>query len=130
MQHVLSILKRLLSWLIDKMPLPPARLEYGNPIPAIKPDFGVILKQTLNKTSRKALVQQMLAMCRLSGWQATTLNPGMSNSDKMALVTARYSKVALTDDADLLYDELVGLAATTMGWAQAISKQQRKAAKK
>jgi hypothetical protein len=50
----------------------------------------------------------------------------MSPSDKMALLTTRFSKVALTDDPDTLYDELVGLAATTMGWAQTIAKQKAK----
>jgi hypothetical protein len=71
----------------------------------------------------------MLEMCRLGGWQATTLNPGMSASDKMSLVTTRFSKVALTDDPDTMYDELIGLAAATMGWAQSIAKQQAKEAK-
>jgi hypothetical protein len=108
---------------------PVARLEYGGPIVPKETGFGAILKQTLNKTSRKALTQQMLAMCRLGGWQATTLNPGMSPSDKMALLTTRFSKVALTDDPDTLYNELVGLAATTMGWAQTIAKQKAKEAK-
>lgn len=101
---------------------PVARLEYGGPIVPKETGFGAILKQSLNKTSRQALSRKMLAMCSLSGWQATTLNPGMSNDDKMSLLTTRYSKVALTDDADTLYDELLGLAATTMGWAQAIAK--------
>ena len=107
---------------------PTARLEYGRPIVPATTDVGAILKQTLNKTSRKALARKMLAMCTLGGWQATTLNPGMSPSDKMSLLTTRFSKVALTDDADTLYDELVGLAAATMGWAQAIAKQKAKEA--
>jgi len=107
---------------------PVARLEYGGPIVPKETGFGAILKQTLNKPSRKALARKMLAMCSLGGWQATTLNPGMSPSDKMALLTTRFSKVALTDDPDTLYDELVGLAATTMGWAQAIAKQKAKEA--
>ncbi len=105
---------------------PVARLEYGGPIVPKETGFGAVLKQTLNKTSRQALARQMLAMCRLSGWQATTLNPGMSASDKMSLLTTRFSKVALTDDSDTLYEELVGLAATTMGWAQAIAKEKAK----
>ena len=105
------------------MTLPPARLEYGRPIVPKETGWGAILKQTLNKTSRKALARKMLAMCSLSGWQATTLNPGMSNDDKMSLLTTRFSKVALTDDPDTLYDGLVALAATTMGWAQSIAKQ-------
>lgn len=102
---------------------PTARLEYGRPIVPKETGYGAILKQSLNKTSRKALARKMLAMCSLSGWQATTLNPGMSADTKMSLLTTRFSKVALTDDPDTLYDELVGLAATTMGWAQAIAKQ-------
>jgi len=105
---------------------PVARLEYGGPIVPTTTGFGAILKQTLNKTSRQALSRKMLAMCSLSGWQATTLNPGMSPSDKLALVTTRYSKVALTDDPEELYDELLALAAATMGWAQSEAKQRAK----
>jgi hypothetical protein len=102
---------------------PTARLEYGRPIVPKETGWGAILKQSLNKTSRQALARKMIAMCSLSGWQATTLNPGMSNDDKMSLLTTRFSKVALTDDPEMLYDSLLGLAATTMGWAQAIAKQ-------
>jgi hypothetical protein len=108
---------------------PTARLEYGNPTAPTVTGFGFIVKQTLNKRSRKDIALKMLEMCRLGGWQATTLNPGMSPSDKMALLTTRFSKVALTDDTDTLYDELVGLAGTTMGWAQSIAKQKAKEAK-
>jgi hypothetical protein len=102
---------------------PVARLEYGGPIVPREPRFGAILKQSLNKASRKALARKMIGMCSLSGWQSTTLNPGMSNDDKMSLLTTRFSKVALTDDPEMLYDSLLNLAATTMGWAQAIAKQ-------
>ncbi len=105
---------------------PVARLEYGQPIVPTETGFGAILKQSLNKTSRKALSLKMISMCGLSGWQATTLNPGMSADNKMSLLTTRFSKVALTDDPDTLYDELVALAATTMGWAQAIAKEKAK----
>jgi hypothetical protein len=97
-------------------------------------DFRFIVKQSLSKKSRMALGEAMVRMCSLYGWQATTLNVDMGDSDKMALLTTRYSKIALTDDPGTRYDELVELAAVTMGWAQAIAraqrKQERKAAKK
>lgn len=108
---------------------PTARLEYGQPtVPQKIVDFGAIVKQSLTKASRKALARKLIAMCGLGGWQATTLNPGMSNEDKMSLLTTRFSKVALTDDPDTLYDGLVTLAATAMGWAQAIAKQKAREA--
>lgn len=134
MRLVLWIQQRLKSWLIrlvvHTMAKHTAQLEYGQdrPVPATL-DAGFILKQSLTKKSRTALAREMVAMCSLYGWQATTLNRGMSDSDKMAILTTKFSKVALTDDPGTLYDELVGLAAATMGWAQAISKAQRKAAK-
>jgi hypothetical protein len=89
-----------------------------------------IVKQSLTKKSRFALGRAMVAMCGLGGWQATTLNREMGNQDKLGILTTRYSKIALADDDAALYDELVALAAATMGWAQALAKTQRKAAKK
>jgi len=92
--------------------------------------FRFIVKQSLTKKSRVALGEAMVRMCSLYGWQATTLNLDMGDSDKMALLTTRYSKIALTDDPGTRYDELVELSAVAMGWAQAEARKQKRAAKK
>jgi len=93
-------------------------------------DFRFIVKQSLTKKSRMTLGEAMVRMCSLYGWQATTLNVDMGDSDKMALLTTRYSKIALTDDPGTRYDELVELAAVTMGWAQSIARAQKKTERK
>ena len=44
------------------------------------------MKQSMTKKSRMDLSTQMLGMCQLSGWQATTLNPDMGDAEKLAIV--------------------------------------------
>lgn len=86
-------------------------------------DIGRIVKQSLTKKSRIDLGRDMMAMCRLAGWQSTTLNPEMAPADKLAIVTAAFGKLATEDTEADLYGELIRLSATTMGWAQGIERR-------
>lgn len=86
-------------------------------------DIGRIVKQSLTKKSRIDLGRDMLAMCRLAGWQSTTLNPEMAPADKLAIVTAAFGHLATEDTEADLYGELVRLAAVSMGWAQGIERR-------
>jgi hypothetical protein len=81
------------------------------------------MKQSMTKKSRTDLSRAMVAMCQLTGWRDTTLNPDMGDDAKMAILAARFGKVTTQDADDTLYNELVDMAAVTMGWAQGISRR-------
>jgi hypothetical protein len=85
-----------------------------------------LVKQSLTKKSRSDLGQRMIDMCTLTGWQGTTLNPDMSDADKLAILTARFGKLVTQDDATQLYTELVDISAASMGWAQGIARQEKR----
>ena len=72
----------------------------------------------------------MIDMCSLSGWQATTLNPDMGDADKLAIVTARFGKLATEDHPADLYGELIEVSAATMGWAQGIARREARERKR
>ena len=72
----------------------------------------------------------MLGMCQLSGWQATTLNPDMGDAEKLAIVSARFGKLATEDDYAAKYTELISLSAVTMGWAQGIARREARERKR
>lgn len=91
------------------------------------PSLRFIVKQSLTKKNLNALRERMVNMCQLTGWRDTTLNPDMGNDVKMSILTNRFGKIVTAeDDPDSLYTELVALAAVSMGWAQAIAKQNKK----
>jgi hypothetical protein len=106
---------------------PAARLEYGaepdHPVPPIVNLRGLV-KQSLTKKSRNDLGQRMVEMCTLTGWQGTTLNPDMSDTEKLAILTNAYGKLATEDNPGEMYDELIRLSAVTMGWAQGIARNE------
>ena len=114
---------------------PPIYLESG-PLPSATgsassvPSLRGIVKQSLTKKSRMDLGQRMIDMCSLSGWQATTLNPDMSDADKLAIVTARFGKLATEDHPADLYGELIEVSAATMGWAQGIARREARERKR
>ena len=81
------------------------------------------MKQSMTKKSRTDLSRAMVAMCSLTGWRDTTLNPDMGDDAKMAILAARFGKVTTQDADDTLYNELIDMAAVTMGWAQGISRR-------
>lgn len=88
-------------------------------------NVGRIVKQSLTKKSRNDLGRRMINMCSLSGWQSTTLNPDMADTEKLAILTARFGVIAAdAADREGLYTELVDLSAATMGWAQGIARHQ------
>ena len=68
----------------------------------------------------------MIEMCTLTGWQGTTINPDMSDSDKLAILTTRFGKIASEDDPTEMYAELLDLSAAAMGWAQGIARIQKR----
>jgi hypothetical protein len=109
-----------------------AHLEYGGPAEWPVPDSSPIVnlrglvKQSLTKKSRSDLGQRMIDMCTLTGWQGTTLNPDMSDTDKLAILTARFGKLVTQDDAAQLYSELVDISAASMGWAQGIARREKR----
>jgi hypothetical protein len=115
--------------LVAGAPLAPrgARLEYGNapdnPPPTVV-DLRGLVKQSLTKKSRADLGRRMIEMCTLTGWQGTTLNPDMSDSDKLTITTSAFGKVVAEDNPGELYDELIRLSAVTMGWAQGIARRE------
>ena len=88
------------------------------------------MKQSLTKKSRLDLGQRMIEMCSLSGWQSTTLNPDMGDGDKLAMLTARFGKLAAEDHPNDLYGELVALSAVSMGWAQGIARREARERKR
>jgi hypothetical protein len=109
-----------------------AHLEYGGPgewppadsSPIV--DLRGLVKQSLTKKSRADLGQHMIEMCTLTGWQGTTLNPDMADSDKLAILTARFGKLVTQDDAAQLYTELIDISAASMGWAQGIARREKR----
>lgn len=114
--------------------VPPVHLESG-PLPSaidsgLVPSLRGLVKQSLTKKSRLDLGQRMIDMCSLSGWQSTTLNPDMGDGDKLALLTARFGKLATEDHPSDLYGELVALSAVSMGWAQGIARREARERKR
>jgi hypothetical protein len=89
-------------------------------------DVGRIVKQSLTKKSRTDLGRSMVGMCTLTGWQGTTLNPDMSDPDKLVIATSQFGKILAQDDPDELYAELIRLSAVTMGWAQGIERRAKR----
>jgi hypothetical protein len=88
------------------------------------PDVGRwMMKQSMTKKSRTDLSRAMVAMCQLTGWRDTTLNPDMGDDAKMSILAARFGKVSTQDPDDTLYNELVDMSAVTMGWAQGIARR-------
>jgi hypothetical protein len=85
--------------------------------------FRGLVKRSMTKKSRSDLSTAMMGMCQLTGWRDTTLNPDLSNEAKLAIIAARFGKVAGTDDDSALYGELMGLAAVTVGAAQGIARR-------
>lgn len=103
----------------------PSRVHYvpdsdtGAPIVS----FRGLVKRSMTKKSRNDLSAAMMHMCQLTGWRDTTLNPDLSNDAKIAIIAARFGKVAGVDDDNALYGELVALAAVAMGAAQGIARR-------
>ena len=109
---------------LRELPAPPVRMDPDSrrrPIPT--PDLSGLMKRTMTKKSRKDLSAAMMGMCQLTGWRDTTLNPDLSNDAKIAIIAARFGKVAGSDDHEQLYGELMGLAAVTVGAAQGIARR-------
>ena len=104
--------------------------------------LGRIVKQSLTKKSRTDLNRAMIAMCSLTGWQSTALNPDLDTADKLAILSAHFGKITTVthvapdrdvktdiitgkfEDVEALYAELISLAAVTMGWAQGIARRE------
>jgi hypothetical protein len=104
-----------------------ATLEYGaTHDPPPMPNFGGLVKQSLTKKSRSDLGRRMVDMCTLTGWQGTTLNPDMADQDKLAILTARFGRLVTQDDPDQLYAELLDISAVAMGWAQGLTRRQKR----
>jgi hypothetical protein len=105
-----------------------ASLEYGGmpEHPPPMPNFGGLVKQSLTKKARTDLARRMVAMCTLTGWQGTTLNPDMADQDKLAILTARFGRLVTQDDPDELYAELLDISAVAMGWAQGLTRRQKR----
>jgi len=108
-----------------------AQLEYGasethQPDPPPIVNLRGLVKQSLTKQSRNDLGQRMIEMCTLTGWQGTTINPDMSDTDKLAILTTRFGKIASEDDPTEMYAELLDLSAAAMGWAQGIARAQKR----
>jgi hypothetical protein len=96
-----------------------------DPPPAVPiVSFRGIVKHSMTKKTRMDASQAMVQMCTLGGWQSTTLNPDMTDSAKLAILTNRFGKLAVEDDAGELYHELIGLSAVTLGWAQGIARRE------
>ncbi len=106
-------------------PPPPVRMDpdSGRPPPPPIPNFGGLMKRSMTKKSRNDLSAAMMGMCQLTGWRDTTLNPDLSNDAKIAIIAARFGKVAGTDDDTALYGELMALAAVTVGAAQGLARR-------
>lgn len=116
----------------DSAVLPPARLEGNDRLhPSVPvPSLRGIVKQSLTKKSRMDLGQAMISMCTLSGWQSTVLNPDMGDTEKLAIVTARFGKLAAEDNPADLYGELMAVSAATTGWAQGIARREARERKR
>lgn len=88
------------------------------------------VRRTLTRTTRRDLARLMTDMCEPGGWRVTTLNPDLPDARKFAILSDRFDKIALTDDAHVLYSELLALAAVAVGWAQGIARRQWRDAKR
>lgn len=110
----------------DSAVLESGRLDRSVPVVSLR---GIV-KQSMTKKSRMDLSAQMMGMCQLSGWQATTLNPEMGEDAKLAIVSARFGKLASEDDSAAKYTELISLAAVVMGWAQGIARREARERKR
>lgn len=99
--------------------LHPMYYTYSEPVSNV----GNAVKQSMTKKSRADLSAAMVNMCQLTGWRDTTLNPDLDDDAKMSALAARFGKVTVTDDDSTLYDELIVLSATSMGWAQGIARR-------
>lgn len=89
-------------------------------------DMSYLVKQSMTKKVRTDVSRAMIRMCSLGGWQSSTLNPDMGNAEKLTIVTTRYSKIMAVDDPEEMYAELIALSATTLGWAQSITRSERR----
>jgi hypothetical protein len=76
------------------------------------------MKLSLTKKSRADLSRGMRAMCHPLGWQSSTLNPDMPDSDKRTLIAVQVDRLVNEEDPGALYDCLIALSAVAMGWAQ------------
>ena len=85
--------------------------------------FRGIVKHSMTKKSRMDLSQRMVAMCTLSGWQSTTLNPDMGTEAKMVILADKFGTIATDTDDESLYQALIALSAVSMGWAQGIERR-------
>lgn len=99
--------------------LHPMYYTYAEPVSNVRN----AVKQSTTKKSRVDLSAAMVNMCQLTGWRDTTLNPDLDDHAKMAMLASRFGKVTVTDDDSALYDELIALSATSMGWAQGIARR-------
>lgn len=88
------------------------------------------IRRTLTRTTRRDLGRAMTDMCEPGGWRVTTLNPDLPDPRKMAILSDRFDKIAMTDDPHVLYAELLGLAAVATGWAQGIERRAWRDAKR
>jgi hypothetical protein len=89
-------------------------------------DMSYLVKQSMTKKVRTDVARAMVRMCSLTGWQSTTLNTDMGNAEKLTIVTNRFSKIMAVDDPEEMYAELIALSAVTLGWAQSITKRERR----
>jgi hypothetical protein len=89
-------------------------------------DMSYLVKQSMTKKVRTDVARAMVRMCSLTGWQSTTLNTDMGNTEKLTIVTNRFSKIMAVDDPEEMYAELIALSAVTLGWAQSITKRERR----
>lgn len=85
------------------------------------------VRRTLTRTVRDDLSKAMVDMCRPEGWRQSTLNPDLAEERKLAILIARMDVLTLRAGADrdrqVLYGELLDLAAVATGWAQGIARR-------
>ena len=117
--------RRVRDWRPPYFVTPAPKPVPADPANTFAFDVGRIVKQSLTKKSRNDLGRRMINMCSLSGWQSTTLNPDMADTEKLAILSARFGVIAAdAADREGLYAELIDLSAATMGWAQGIARHQ------
>ena len=92
------------------------------------------VRRTLTHTVRDDLSKAMVDMCRPEGWRHSTLNPDLSEDRKLAILVARMDVLTMRAGAErdrqVLYGELLDLAAVATGWAQGIARRQWRDAKR
>ena len=92
------------------------------------------VRRTLTRTVRDDLSKAMVDMCRPEGWRHSTLNPDLPDERKLAILAARMDVLAMRAGAErdrqVLYGELLDLAAVATGWAQGIARRQWRDAKR